>query len=399
MFLGFARGKVGSVVFSRRKGEQITRSRNENPANPRTMSQQEQRVKMIAPVQFYKTAVSTFFKFAFDDKKENESDYNTFIRRNLREVPGPYFTKNMYNLKYPAFAPWIVSGSSFPQIMSEISYYDDDLIKVAIPVPIKSGNTTTPATVGQVSKEIIDAYPQLQDGDMLTFLIGADTSGGEELANGTISYDGRKKFYYLQFVLDTFSTIQMNNPSSEKIKAGQVGLSFHGDAPDSSGLEEGSTYLMASFNLDAADYIAYIYGIIQTRKTNSKVLASSCALQMNGNAEKYYEALNTYSALERAAISYGGRVAILDPDKGDRVITYRSNNRQGIMAGSAVPRGSYCERSMPVDKGCGCGNEVPQSNDSSCGNTEEPCECGYHQAEKEEVQTQKTRKRISNTNN
>lgn len=399
MFLGFARGKVGSVVFSRRKGEQITRSRNENPANPRTMSQQEQRVKMIAPVQFYKTAVSTFFKFAFDDKKEKESDYNAFIRRNLREVPGPYFTKNMYNLKYPAFAPWIVSGSSFPQIMADVSYYNDDFIKIAIPVAINSSSTTHTATVGEVSKEIIAAYPQLQDGDMLTFLIGADTEGGENLANGTVAYYGNKKFYYLQFVLDTFSTVEMNNPETDKLKAGQIGLSYHGDTPESSGLEQGGTYLMASFDLGVGNYIAYIYGIIQTRKTNSKVLASNCALQMNGLASEYYDVLSTYSALERAAISYGGRVAILDPDKGDRDVTYNSNRRQGIMAGSAVPRGSYCERSMPLDKGCGCNNEVAQSDDSSCECNEEPCDCNCNEDEETVIKTRKTRKSSESTNN
>lgn len=44
LFLGFARGKVGSVVFYRAKGEQITRALNSAPSNPQTALQLLQRV-------------------------------------------------------------------------------------------------------------------------------------------------------------------------------------------------------------------------------------------------------------------------------------------------------------------------------------------------------------------
>lgn len=44
LFLGFARGKVGSVVFSRVDGEQVSRARNRSPRNPKTPLQLLQRV-------------------------------------------------------------------------------------------------------------------------------------------------------------------------------------------------------------------------------------------------------------------------------------------------------------------------------------------------------------------
>lgn len=43
MFLGFARGKVGDVVFTRSDGEQLSRVRNRSPKNPRTPRQGVQR--------------------------------------------------------------------------------------------------------------------------------------------------------------------------------------------------------------------------------------------------------------------------------------------------------------------------------------------------------------------
>lgn len=46
LFLGFGRGKVGDVVFSRLDGEQVTRARNRAPRNPQTPLQLLQRVVM-----------------------------------------------------------------------------------------------------------------------------------------------------------------------------------------------------------------------------------------------------------------------------------------------------------------------------------------------------------------
>lgn len=46
LFLGYAAGKVGDVVFSRMDGEQVARARNRSPKNPRTALQLLQRVVM-----------------------------------------------------------------------------------------------------------------------------------------------------------------------------------------------------------------------------------------------------------------------------------------------------------------------------------------------------------------
>lgn len=46
LFLGYGRGKVGDVVFSRQNGEQVTRARNRAPRNPQSALQMLQRVVM-----------------------------------------------------------------------------------------------------------------------------------------------------------------------------------------------------------------------------------------------------------------------------------------------------------------------------------------------------------------
>lgn len=116
MLLGYARGKVGDIVFQRRKGEQIIKARNRNPNNPRTWSQQMQRVRMYAPVAFYKKAIENFFRFAFETKKPNETDYNAFMRENLNAFQGPYFTRSQVQQKFPVLAPYIMSTGNLGQI-------------------------------------------------------------------------------------------------------------------------------------------------------------------------------------------------------------------------------------------------------------------------------------------
>lgn len=53
MLLGFARGKVGSLVFSRANGKQITRARSEVVRNPQTTAQMIQRIILQSAVQAY----------------------------------------------------------------------------------------------------------------------------------------------------------------------------------------------------------------------------------------------------------------------------------------------------------------------------------------------------------
>lgn len=60
MFLGYARGKVGDVVFSRVNGEQVSRPRNRHPHNPRTNKQLVQRAIMATIMAAYSAGREIF---------------------------------------------------------------------------------------------------------------------------------------------------------------------------------------------------------------------------------------------------------------------------------------------------------------------------------------------------
>lgn len=83
-------GKFAGSTLYRGKGGTIQRE-IVKVSNPKTTGQMRQRALFASVVKFYKHANQRFFKFAFEDKKQTESDYNAFVRHNVkRGVIQPY---------------------------------------------------------------------------------------------------------------------------------------------------------------------------------------------------------------------------------------------------------------------------------------------------------------------
>lgn len=116
LFFGNARGKLGQVVLSTVKGQQIARAWQPKVANPRTSSQQTQRAKFANAVKFYRRATSNLFKFAFEDKRKTESDYNAFMRHNVDKAM--IVNRASYdNIAYPAIGyNWLMSAGSLGNV-------------------------------------------------------------------------------------------------------------------------------------------------------------------------------------------------------------------------------------------------------------------------------------------
>lgn len=163
MLLGHARGKVGSLVFARVKGQQTTRARNFSPANPRTASQMYQRALFSDAVKFFTRGRRNLFQFAFEDKKTNESDYNAFMRNNAKR--GVVISKEAFDLYgYPALGNWLMTKGSLQPLNAQISTTGGPYIMVAKPTSIESITT-----LGELSSYLVDGDEWL-DGDIITFV-------------------------------------------------------------------------------------------------------------------------------------------------------------------------------------------------------------------------------------
>lgn len=163
MFLSQARGKVGSVVFSVIKGQQVERVYNPQPANPRSYAQQAQRALLANMTKFYKRGTQNFYKFAFEDKTARESDFNAFARNNI--MAGAYLTREQYDAPgYPAIGRYQMTKGSLSANI--INGWAGDMYGV-------QSSITSGWTVGKISAEILAANPNLIAGDLLTMVIAS----------------------------------------------------------------------------------------------------------------------------------------------------------------------------------------------------------------------------------
>lgn len=156
-------GSVGGETYSVVKGQTIVRAKPVSVANPRTKAQVLQRAVFMDAVKFFKHSNQNFFKFAFEDKKPTESDYNAFMRHNSGD--GIMITKSMGKQAGAAFiGQFLVSQGSLPA--PTINY---ESVSSPLFITRSANRTAAITTFGALSSEF-KTYYGLTDGDIVTLL-------------------------------------------------------------------------------------------------------------------------------------------------------------------------------------------------------------------------------------
>lgn len=121
IFLGKARGKVGSVVLSKgRRGEMISRAYQPQVLNPKSSSQVLQRA-LFASATIAGSKLSDLVDHSFDGIKEGQANRNEFVRLNTnalrtlsksegQAIVNPFVSAKGSGMIKPA--PWILSNGS-----------------------------------------------------------------------------------------------------------------------------------------------------------------------------------------------------------------------------------------------------------------------------------------------
>lgn len=207
MLLGYARGKVGSMVFSRSAGEQITRAYNGSPRNDRTEPQMNQRTKFLSANKFFTHGQQAFFKFAYEDKRQNESDFNAFMRNNVKN--GLMMSKAAFEENtYPSVGEWLVTKGSLPGI--NLVYYsgEDPQLPKFIVGPASQGDQ---GSVAHLSKDLVRYYG-VQEGDIITILcIIAEGSDSNNTPSVNPGMRQRIRWIINQFTIDTNSILRISD--------------------------------------------------------------------------------------------------------------------------------------------------------------------------------------------
>lgn len=291
MFIGNGSGKVGNLVVSTRAGEQITRVYQPRVANPKSYQQMLQRAKFANAVKFYKKAVQNFFKFAFEDKKKSESDYNAFMRHNVMNST-LLMKGNVDDAYFPALGRWQMSSGSLPNPFdlekgeaSGFSFYNDG---------INDGS----ATIGQISKTLIGQG--FNAGDIITFVLITSpvTSIDFDLSNLYDSGLKQPEWLIVQFVVNT-------NDDRSLSQANYVG-SRHGGL---AGFEGNSLYVndgVISWDGNFDDLMAATCCIV-TRKTGSGVMATNTTLFGNTNFDNMLSSAERTDYENEVLVSWGAK--------------------------------------------------------------------------------------------
>lgn len=264
MLLGMSRGSVGDVTFYRSGGSQRARARNRKPANPMTVRQQTQRAKFANAVKFHKQVTSNFFRFAYEDKKVNESDYNAFMRHN---VGNSGFIGAMASKisSWPALGLWEVTSGSLPEITVSV-LVSNKFFTVGL------GVTGAITTVGALSSALIAQGDTWRDGDIFTVLLYRSTTAASlptvDTDTAHVASAG-----YLQFIVNS-----ADNTALDTITA------FVGDVEFGIKVDETDGFLVSGVDssfTNAWDNDLLQCAVIHSRNTASGLLVSTQSMVAN----------------------------------------------------------------------------------------------------------------------
>lgn len=133
-------------------------------SNPRTEAQMNQRVKWANLVNLYR-ANASWMKYAFETKKQNQSEYNKWMSLNVTNSR-IYLTKEIAASGGCVVDAYQVTQGSLPSI--EWSFSDGPyLSNIYLPEDFVFSSSTT---IGAFSSALISENPAIRQGDQLSFI-------------------------------------------------------------------------------------------------------------------------------------------------------------------------------------------------------------------------------------
>ena len=313
MLLGHARGKVGSLVFSRVNGKQVTRTRAEVVKNPRTLAQQIQRVFMNTASQAY-AYTKAIADHSFQGKAAGQECMSAFMKANLeymRERVAQLTDAGNSMDEIFSFVPvglsglypgaWIISKGQLPRIQTVISPYTGE------------GSAKAKIAIGTNTYEGVLNALKLQRGDQLTLV-----TCEQDLT------DGENYFSYARIILD---------PREANGDAADLSTAFIADGaiqkPNSK--NEGS---FGSLEFVGSDMVFTLIGgdvasagAIASRMEDDTWKRSSCQMVVN---EDVITNGNAYSLAGAIAASKGVSIDVVNA-------LYLNNAGEGGTQGDVTP--------------------------------------------------------------
>lgn len=158
------RKRLAGAVIYQAMGQTRSRRLAETISNPRTESQMTQRVKWSNLVNLYR-ANRPWMKYAYETKKQTQSEYNKFMSLNVKTSP-IYLPKQVAGAGGCVVAPYQITQGSLPSV-EVVRAQDWWQTNIILPNDTQWQPTWT---VAQLTQMILPLNPGIREGDQLSFI-------------------------------------------------------------------------------------------------------------------------------------------------------------------------------------------------------------------------------------
>lgn len=284
-------GSLGPQVFYMRNGQNIVREKAASVSNPRTAVQMNQRVKLANVVALYRANREWMEKWAFAQRPAKWSLYNAYVSENLAKSVIS-LTKKENEYRVGIIEPLTFTKGTLPTI--GLTLVSGNQYKSSIAI-LQSANL---ATIGSLSREIVNNNSAWQEGDQLSMIVMK-----QKMA--TVAYEpgiGGVPIPVIKPIVET--------------SVAELTLDFNDDTPIEDTDFELVLSLSADFKLQFTPSANQLDGnevalgvmVCQSRKSGGTILVSTQAPVLNN-----YDTFNSYASVEqlsKARASYGGESMI-----------------------------------------------------------------------------------------
>lgn len=315
MLLGQARGRVGSLVFARRSGEQITRTYSAQVKNPKTRAQMVQRVQWPNLVNMWRL-LKPYLQKGMQGKKANQSDFNAFMSRNISLAPA-YLTKGEARAGATVLSEYIITSGTLGALqMGDARTTPFKVLRGFV------GTDFPDLTIGEFSQMFIQANPSFAVGDQVTFFLFG------QLIEGSIPV---VRVNALKFVLTDSSDTRTFAGAAEVV--GDISLNT----------DEGNAYIIIENN--NTNYMSFATAVVHSRLENGTLRVSESRMYVSyaagGGGQ---QGVGFGVSLDEALASYGfAEDAYLSPNSAEYPVLISGQYLQNdVLEGAlALDGGSY----------------------------------------------------------
>lgn len=369
LFLGQARGKVGSVVFSRVKGKQITRSKAESVKNPRSSGQNTQRA-IFATATVASKFMSDLVDHTFDSTKNGQDDRNRFVSLNTGILRTALSNGESVHLLEKG-------GNQFAPNAFVIAEGDQGSMPILANAKVLTGHEIDGDPFITVA-DLKQLYPKAKAGTQFTFV--AVYTNDQDVSPAKTRFE-KCRFTLGQNVTDDTIVFDLADQYLNAAALDDEKTEGFGDKQENAtygyAYNIGATSIPITFNVDGSDleidgrgdWVPAYKGIIITNLENGVYKHSNCALQLiydfawtanadaiasYGNQAKVRATSDYYAdqAVEdEGYVSYSSLNEAISGTIQSQGYQAKSLNLEGANSYGPIPEGNYVDIWLQANEG------------------------------------------------